>query len=201
MALIESLSAAPSAWMNATRLQHLLLYFPPVCVSGRLAASVKCDLGVFLNARWAVKRRCHYNFRFPLFSPLLHWSLLPVTPAITCFPQVLLVITLTSGVACWGISNQFSRIPDPIKARKTPVFRKQETLLEGHAWFAFTFSLGFKSLMWDICGSILDKSSGSWVDKLIHSLEKRRKVNKNAWEPTPTHLIEKWKDGIQLCHK
>lgn len=118
MALIESLSAALSAWMNVTRLQHLLLYFPPVSVSGCLAASVKCDLGVFLNACWAVKRRCHYNFRFPLCSPLLHWSLLPVTPAITCFPQVLLVITLTSGVACWGISNQFSCILDPIKARE-----------------------------------------------------------------------------------
>lgn len=151
MALIESLSAALSAWMNVTRLQHLLLYFLPVCVSGCLAASVKCDLGVFLNACWAVKRRCHYNFRFPLFSPLLHWSLLPVTPAITCFPQVLLVITLTSRVACWGISNQFSRILDLIKARKTTVFRKQETLLEGQA---FKFSLGFKSLMWDICGGI-----------------------------------------------
>lgn len=164
MALIESLSAALSAWMNVTRLQHLLLYFPPVCVSGCLAASVKCDLGVFLDACWAVKRSCHYNFRFPLFSPLLHWSLLPATPAITCFPQVLLVITLTSGVACWGFGNQFSRILEPIKMT---VFTKQEAPLEGHAWCAFKYSLGFVSNV-----GHFGQDFGSWVGIFIHTLER-----------------------------
>lgn len=114
--------------MNITRLQHLLLHLLLVWVSSCLAVCVKCDLGMFLNACWAVKRTCHYYFRFPLFSPLLHWYLLPATPAITCSPQVLLAITLTSRVTCWDICNQFSCILDLIKVRKATVFRKQKTL-------------------------------------------------------------------------
>lgn len=111
---------------------------------------------MFLNACWAVKRMCHYNFRLPLFSPLLHWYLLPVTPAITCSPQVLLVITLTSGVTYWDMCNQFSCILDLIKIRKATVFRNKKTLFEGHAphawlWDAFTFSLVFKSISGNVC--------------------------------------------------
>lgn len=154
MALIESVSAALS--MNITRLWHLLLYFLLVWESGCLAGCVKCDLGVFLKACWAVKRRCHYNFRFPLFSPLVHWYLLPVTPAITCSPQVLLVITLTSRVTCWGICNQFSCIPG------TSEVSKGRSLQEAKKHFlkvirlrrAFRYFLIFRSLIWNMFGSM-----------------------------------------------
>lgn len=157
--------------MNITRLQHLLL---EVWVSGCLAVCVKCDLGVFLNACWAEKRTCHYNFWFPLFSPLLQWYLLPVTPAITCSPQVLLVITRTSGVTCWDVCNQFSCILDLIKLRKATVFRKQKTLFEGHAshawpWYAFTFSLVFKSIIRNSF-SILGKKGTEDFKKLVKYL-------------------------------
>lgn len=142
--------------MNITRLQHLLLYFLLVWVSGCLAVCVKCDLGVFLSSCGAVKRRCHYNFRFPLFSPLLHWYLLPVTPAITCLPQVLLVIALITVVTCWDICNQFSCILDPIKIREASVCRKQKTLFEGHAsgawpWKVYSVFLLNSSWKYDFC--------------------------------------------------
>ena len=59
---------------------------PSACVFVRasqwvcLSVCVKCDLGRFLKARWAVKRRCDYNFSVPLFPPQLHWYLVPATP-------------------------------------------------------------------------------------------------------------------------
>lgn len=44
-----------------------------------LSVCVKCDLGRFLKACWAVKRRCNYNSSTPLFPPQLHRYLVPAT--------------------------------------------------------------------------------------------------------------------------
>lgn len=105
-------------------------HFLHVCTIVRecvgLAVSVKCDLGMSLKACWAVKRRCGYNFSIPLFSPQLHWYLVPATP-------------ISLGARGYESSLQGYRLQhtesiyihvDPIKARTTTVFHTQtETLL------------------------------------------------------------------------
>lgn len=128
--------------MSALQSGHFLHVCTIVHECAGLAVSVKCDLGMSLKACWAVKRRCGYNFSIPLFSPQLHWYLVPATP-------------ISLGALGHKSSLQGCRLQhtesiyihvDPIKARTMTVFPTQTRNTSGSVMFVSSHPF-FSTLM------------------------------------------------------
>lgn len=140
----QEVSVSQCAARNVSALQsgHFLHVCTIVHECAGLAVSVKCDLGMSPKACWAVKRRCGYNFSIPLFSPQLHWYLVPATP-------------ISLGALGHKSSLQGYRLQhtesiyihvDPIKARTMTAFPTQTRNTSGSVMFVSSHPF-FSTLM------------------------------------------------------
>ncbi len=132
MCVCVCVSARVCVWVDA----HYVLVFQADCLPlfymcvwvsecVCLSVCVKCDLGRFLKACWAVKRRCDYNFSIPLFPPQLHRYLVPATPI---SPSARTHNSSLQKGTDSHIRDQFTSILDQIKVRTTTAVSTQEAL-------------------------------------------------------------------------